>query len=268
MLRSYACPVVALELAAHLVGPDRDLASRGLAAMFEHCRNEDSATMRWVADSDSTICQAIYGRRPQSNEESVQVLGVVCRNLWMGADASESSGILSVAAQAEEHVRAGEEQFADDVLAHVVTQLDGNVRSWTELNTRHDLKDAARSYMHSSEFRRDFAEVLTRRAATLLGESQAPDDICRHAVRADGLFPIALRLYGHALLKIVVDGVRLDRNSKTNWWWDVSHCTYPGLKLQDQSELYLVTDDRDIANAAREADQSQYVLDRSYLSVQ
>lgn len=67
--------------------------------MFEHSRNGDSEAARWVADSDSVLCQAIYGRIPKLNEGSTLALDGVCRDLWLERLVSRSERIQHIAMQ-------------------------------------------------------------------------------------------------------------------------------------------------------------------------
>jgi hypothetical protein len=260
-VRAYAAPVVALELAKHLVDEQATAVRPAMAALYAHTSNSGAESMRLVADPDSMVCQRLYGDVPAAHQQTTHVIAALCRSVWESPESSPRDEPLRIASEISAHINSTETMFAEDIFEMVVSPLDSGVRSWEQARTRPALNESVRQHIGSAAYRRQFAEALAMRAAALMNRSPSPAALAEHVTSIENEYSVAVQLYGHVMFKVVVDGVRLDRNSRSNWLWDVHHCLYVGSRLSNGQSLHLVTQDRDMLRAASLAGAGAYVLD-------
>lgn len=265
-VQALANPFVLLELAAHLSDScDRAYhdCRAAIRALVRHCAVDNSGVSRVavLADSESNLCKALYGRIPPRHEETTEKLCKLATYIAQDHSEIALSRVRRGFVEIKDVVDRTEARFVSDMKHHVILGLNPGATDWEPLKHNPCLRDQVLSFLRSPASLRELAKAQVYKAALLLGIAVGNNEAERLSQLVLKEFKTALQLYNEILTRIVVSGCNIEKKNRGNWVWDIqiAFSISPNAAIENRP-VRLVTSDRDIIAAAHAVGASDAVL--------
>jgi hypothetical protein len=256
---SAANPFVIWELIAHLDGvtdPAYERCLNALVALAEHTwsRSDLNSGVCLVADSQSTVCDELFGKVPSSARRNVESLGALATHVLQCAPTlTDPAAIKNIRAFATE-MKKKEAEWLTGLQASLEACDPLLARAWiggrTDKETRKKLVD----FFGSELFVDAWSKIGVMTHAELVGVTLNEKELAEKADVMRNVFAAPFHLMS-ALLQKFPTARDLNLASKKRKWgnymWDAAICHTIGRFHQlDGAEVLLVTGDRAIVDAA------------------
>lgn len=266
-IQAVTTPYVMLELLAHLADPQdpayADCMS-AVCALQRHCE-VDPATgqLAILGDAESHLARGLYGVTPTNHQQTTQILAWTCLSVQRNPTEEHLDHVRSYLVGIRDWMQQAERDFVNDMRSFVVQGFDPAAQNWTPLQHDADLRRRVLEHLGSQDALRELAQILVLKAMLQTHGGIRPDpDFDRKVDFVVEKFSAPLRLYREITKRIVMSGCDLSKKNRANWLWDIQIAFGVGAAghTVDGQPLQLITDDKDIVDAAREANAGDAVL--------
>lgn len=261
-INGYANPYVIMELSAHLA--NRSDASfmicyESIKLLAHHCLGNHK--IRIAADSESFLCDFVCGRSLKSAEDNSMKLGALCSHIYRSSDVqlSEFDDLLTEIALKVDNI---ETRFVQDMFTYVVGYYSGSSNDWNALKKNQALRSEILSFLKSEQAINQIARAFVIKGMHLCDENASQAYITKKTEELIITCLSPIRLYIEILSRIAMSGCDLTKRNRPNWIWDMNIAFAIGnnLTIDDNREIYLVTNDNDILQAGKDSGMQGYIL--------
>ena len=219
-LDPYANLYVLMELAAHLVDendPHGTECRGALTAMYQHCSTDDGHQMRLLADSESLMMHALFGRVSPSHENNTERLSRLAQAVASAPSGPLSQQIRTACRQVSQRVSEVEHRFIEDMRA-LVRKLNPAAAAWTPFESSDAAeKAAALATVRNENFPSAISMSQVLRAHSLLGIPPDNLEFDGMVKRIQPTIGIYIALYREILERIVNTGCDISKPKRSNW---------------------------------------------------
>jgi hypothetical protein len=266
---SLASPIVIWELAAHVADstdPHYSVCLAALTALAEQtwARNDPPGGVCVFADPASLICRELFHAVPPLAQKNVQHISLLAAHAKLHAPdmsdtvAQQNFKSFSIAMENEEN------KWIQDMLG-VINECSPEIaKKWIGGVDGKDTQAKLRKYFGSEQFMAAWAGVTVMKHAALVNAKLSPEDFKQKVNAVRDIFPTPFRLMSTLLQKFPLPNpIKIDHPKKKrgNYVWDCAVCFSIGAKHEiGDAKMYLVTADKNIIDAAKDAGCSDRVL--------
>lgn len=250
-------PIVIKELLYHVAGERNNMhrkAIKALKAMFIHCG--DSEEFSVMADFDLQLSNYFYNVRDPKRERNDIQLGEIIAAIAQQPIENVLRRYQFNLKQIREQVNATE-LFFKDLLKGLIKEIDPTAEDWTVFENDDNKRREALKYFDSDEIEDEISMgYILQMHENLLSKGLIVQENRKQLLIKSEVFKkiykAPIQLYKEVLKKFTQPNFNFDGKSRENFIWDIHLMFTIGnlIKHETNSQIYFVTSDREIKNAA------------------
>lgn len=252
-------PLIVMELASRLTAGGAQTqrvvrSSLVAAALHTELQPAGIKQIGALADPESLVAKAVFGQGIENNRQVTEMLLTLCRHVEERREGPLDPEVEALASGLKDHVASAEAGFAADMFAYLVQPFSAGVSTWAEVEKNPGLAQPALKFLRGPEAKNLFAGALIRKVADLINRRPSDAEVAAAAAWLGDRMGVAAALYNDICHRIIVQGCRLTKKNRVNWFWDLNLA----LCIGDSHSIAglpvtLVTTDQDIVEAAQSA---------------
>lgn len=259
-INAFISPVVLMELFAHLADkndPHYDNCKNASAMAYLHSKMDNSDVYRLLADPESLLVKLLFDSEISNNQDKSTYLGELAHKIFENPEESHIDNFRNSFRIICEYVKDAEQNFIMQTFLFIVLPNNPNATDWSGLKKDEEIRTNFLAKIQTDSFILEGAKAMVYKASILAGINPASiNDLENKAKAVLNVFPAPLYLNREIMKRVAMSGCDLSsiKKNRGNWLWDIQilhNCAKNS--TFDNKEALLVTSDKDMINAAKEA---------------
>jgi len=253
---------VAFELISHLsdkTDPHFENCYQALNLLYKHIKYDKN--LHFIANAEAILCKLLYKELPPYTDEVNHRLVNLIYKIISDKNNLQDKIIHKEVSRIEQELNEIEERFLDELRRSIIKRIKPNSEKWNSIKEDSDLRKRALTFLNSKnqDYYTAYSNVI--KAANALEIRESYLETHKKVLWVKSIFKVQLEFYRLILKKIWIDGANADKGSRRNWIWDLHIILCLGNNLLfNEKEVYLITSDGEILEAASNAGADKYVL--------
>lgn len=250
-------PIVIKELLYHVAGERDNMhgkAIKALKAMFIHCGDTEEFSI--MADFDLQLSNYFYDVRDPKRERNDIQLGEIVAAIAQQPIENVLQRYQFNLKQIKEQVNETE-LFFKDLLKGLVKEIDPTAEDWTVFENDDKKRREALKYFNSDRIEDEISlgyilQMHENLVSKGLIAQESQEQLLIKSKVFKKIYKAPIQLYKEVLKKFAQPNFNFEERSRENFIWDIHLMFAIGdlIKHETNSQIYFVTSDREMKNAA------------------